>query len=71
MKALNDWIKEGRMAGYRAIADACGVRWQTPQKWLRRGKIPIEHVGAVSRVTGIPPADLNPHVAGLIRDSAA
>ena len=51
------------MCGYLAIAEAAGVRYQSVQKWIERGSVPIARVNAVCRLTGLPPQEVNPDLA--------
>jgi hypothetical protein len=73
MNDLTRWLAghKNKMDGYRALARACGVRWQQPQKWVVSGEVPARRVAAVARVTGIAAAKLNPHVAKIFDQAAA
>lgn len=67
---IKTWITQhhpaNSMDGLRAIADSAGVRYQTVQYWIAVNQVPVRHIKAVSRLTGIPPGDLNPHVAEIL-----
>lgn len=54
------------MCGYLAIAEAAGVRYQSVQKWIERGNVPIARVNAVCKLTGIPPQEVNPGLAAVM-----
>ena len=66
--ALAAWVarQPTRMCGYRQIADASGVRYQSVQKWIERGSVPLGRVDAVCKLTGIPPQEVNPGLAAVM-----
>jgi DNA-binding transcriptional regulator YdaS (Cro superfamily) len=51
-----------RAGGGAALARGCGVTRFAVNQWRRRG-IPADRVGDVSRITGIPAAELRPDLA--------
>ncbi len=52
----------------RRLAKHCGVSPQTIGQWLFIAKrIPMQHVPAISKETGIPPAALRPDYASILR----
>ena len=57
MKALQRAIKAA--GGRRALAEACGVKYQAVQKW-ERGTIPAERVLQVEKATSIHRTRLRP-----------
>ena len=63
--ALAAWVarQPTRMCGYLAIAKASGVRYQSVQKWIERGNVPLGRVNAVCRLTGLQPQEVNPDLA--------
>lgn len=50
-----------------ALAVACGVDAATPYSWKA---VPVAHVGAVARLTGIPAAELRPDLAAAFGAAA-
>lgn len=49
------------MYGIRALARDCQItNYQTIQKWLIRGRVPIAHLATMERISGIPRQELNP-----------
>ena len=65
LAALDAWVarQPTRMCGYLAIAEAAGVRYQSVQKWIERGNVPLGRVNAVCRLTGLQPQEVNPDLA--------
>jgi DNA-binding transcriptional regulator YdaS (Cro superfamily) len=69
MTAIERAIKKA--GGQQVLADACGVKYQAVQKWLKR--VPAERVLAIESATGISRHELRPDiypVDGKLRQSA-
>ena len=43
-----------------AIARALGLSYETVRLWAVQGRVPIKHLAAVVRLTGLPPRSLAP-----------
>lgn len=61
MKTFADYVKAH---GYRAVADAVGVKYQAVQQWAVRNKPPAERCLAIEAATGISRYRLRPDVYG-------
>lgn len=51
-----------RAGGQQALADACGVKYQAVQKWLRSKRVPAERVLTIESATGVSRHDLRPDI---------
>lgn len=48
--------------GPTAVARALGLRQSAVSNWINRGKVPLEHLAAVSALAGVEPEQVRPDV---------
>ena len=51
-----------KLGGRPAATRAIGISPQAMQKWVNSGRVPVERVLAVSKLTGIPASELRPDI---------
>jgi len=65
MDDLIKWLEE---RSQEELAREIGITQGAISQWLTRGRIPVERVRAIERITGIPACKLRPDIFG---DAAA
>ncbi|WP_446718226.1 helix-turn-helix domain-containing protein [Ensifer sp. OTU672] len=71
MEKIRAWRRERKISIEAAgeLVGVSGVQWSRYETGKRR--IPAENLQAISEVTGIPPHELRPDLAGLIGQPGA
>ncbi|KNY13115.1 hypothetical protein AKG11_31080 [Shinella sp. SUS2] len=71
MEKIRTWRKARKLSIEEAgdLVGVSGVQWSRYETGKRR--IPAENLQVVSEITGIPPHELRPDLAGLVSGAAA